>query len=270
MNLLEIRNLAVDIAVEGKIVHAVRDVSFCIQPGSILALAGESGSGKSITALSITRILPKSAAIINGTVYFEGRDLLALKESDLRKIRGAKISYIFQEPAAYLNPVLTIAQQIGETIVYHRGINKKGAVKEAGELLAMVKINDPLHVLSRYPHQLSGGMNQRVMIAMALASNPDLLIADEPTTALDVITEAEVLRLILELRDKLGFAALFITHDFSVVNRVADEAVIMYRGEVVETGSKDKVFSRPEHSHTKELVSAYKEIYNPAWRQSLL
>jgi ABC-type dipeptide/oligopeptide/nickel transport system ATPase component len=259
-NLLEIKNLKVNFNVEGQVVHAVREVYLDVREGEVLVLAGESGSGKSVTALSITRLLPKTAEIVSGVINFHWVDLVKLNEEALSEIRGKEIAYIFQEPTSYLNPVYTIGNQLMEAIMLHHDKTKAQAQKEAVELLDLVKIKDPGRVIYDYPHQLSGGMNQRVLLAMALACKPKLLIADEPTTSLDVTVEAQILQLLLELKKQLGFSLLFITHNLSIARRIADRVSVMYRGKVVEEGNVEKIFSNPEHEHTKELIKAYEKI----------
>ena len=258
--LLEIKNLKVSFYLDNKTLAAVKGVNLEIANGQALVLAGESGSGKTITALSIAKILPANARVDGGEIIFEGRDILKLDEKSLRKIRGKEIAYIFQEPTAYLNPVYTIGNQITEAIILHQDKNKKEASKETLELLGRVRIQDPERVSLDYPHQLSGGMNQRALIAMALACKPKLLIADEPTTSLDVTIEAEILKLLMELKKELKFSLLFITHNLSIAKKIADKVSIMYKGEIVEEGACESIFSSPRHFHTKELINAYQKI----------
>ena len=251
-NLLEIRGLEVrfgDIA-------AVDGADLDIADGEILALVGESGSGKTVTALSITKILPEDARIAEGKILFKGRDLLQCREEELEEIRGKEISYIFQEAGASLNPVLPIGRQIQEAIILHQKKSRKEAADIAFTLLEMVKLRHPLDILKSYPHQLSGGMNQRVMIAIALAMKPKLLIADEPTTALDVTIESEIIRLLLELKKTLGFSILFITHNLRLVGKFADQVAIMYRGKIVEKAKTQDIFSNPKHKHTEDLINS--------------
>ena len=252
--LLEIKNLSIQFRHGQTIVKAVEGVHLDIYENEILALAGESGSGKSVTALSITRILPETADIISGQVFFQGQDLLKVSKAQIEAIRGRDISYIFQEAAASLNPVLTVGRQIQESILLHQNISKKEALNAAVDLLRLVKLPDPEHILSSYAHQLSGGMNQRVMIAMALSSRPKLLIADEPTTALDVTIEAEVIRMLLELKAKMKFSILFITHNLALVEKFTQRAAIMFRGRIVEQADSKKIFSSPGHPHTEDLI----------------
>jgi len=259
-NLLEIRDLKVNFYLEKQVITAVEEVNLYIKSGEVLLLVGESGSGKTVTSLAITRIIPANARIISGRAVFEGQDLLSLDEGQLRRVRGAKIAYIFQEPTSFLNPVYSIGNQISEVIMLHQNKSHNQARKIAEELLSLVKIKEPERVLFDYPHQLSGGMNQRVFLAMALACRPRLLIADEPTTALDVTTEAEILQLLLDLKGKMGFSLLFITHSLSIAKRIADRICVMYKGRVVDEGSQEKIFLHPGHFHTKELIEAYEKI----------
>lgn len=258
--LLSIKNLKVGFSSEGKMLEVVRGVELDIGEGETLVLAGESGSGKSVTSLSITRILPKNSSILSGEANFQGKDLLKLSERELTGIRGRDIAYIFQEPASFLNPVYTIGEQIIEAIILHQHKKEEEARVEALELLRKVRIRDPLRVLLSYPHQLSGGMNQRSFIALALSCRPKLLIADEPTTSLDVTIEAEILRLLVELKESLGFSLLFITHNLSIAKRIANRVAVMYQGRIVEEAACGEIFAEPKHFHTKELIRAYEKI----------
>ncbi|WP_159730739.1 ABC transporter ATP-binding protein [Methylosinus sp. Ce-a6] len=254
--LLDVRHLSIAFSQGGKETLAVDKVSFSLERGRTLALVGESGSGKSITALSIVRLLPPAAVHPSGTIDFYGDDILKLSDAELRAIRGAKITMVFQEPMTSLNPLQTIEQQIGEILELHgaRGAEKIRA--RVVELLGEVGIPNPRERLSAYPHQLSGGQRQRVMIAMALANRPDLLIADEPTTALDVTVQAQILALLERVQKTYGMAMLFITHDLGLVRRFADDVCVMQRGRIVEKGDVEKVFSTPEHPYTKALLAA--------------
>ena len=252
--LLEIRDLRVEFARRGQVVTAVDGVSFHVEAGETVALVGESGCGKSVTARSILRLIRPPGRIAAGRIVFEGRDLLSLSESEMRKIRGNAISMVFQEPMTSLNPVYTVGQQIAEALRFHRGLTGRRALAEAVELLRKVQIADPERRIHEYPHQLSGGMRQRVMIAMALACRPRLLIADEPTTALDVTVQAQILALMRELQEEFGMAILLITHDLGVVAEVARRLVIMYAGKVVEQGTVEEVFRRPAHPYTEGLL----------------
>lgn len=259
-NLLEIKNLKVNFYLNDNIITAVDGANLDMAAGEILVLAGESGSGKTITALSITRNLPVNAEIASGSINFRGRDLLKLDESSLINIRGKEIAYIFQEPTSFLNPVFTVGDQIIEAIRLHQDKTKQQASRETAELLDLVKIKESQRVLLDYPHQLSGGMNQRVFMAMALACKPKLLIADEPTTSLDVTIESQILNLLMDLKKTIGFSLLFITHNLSIAHRIADRICIMYEGKIVEEGSREKIFNSPRHFHTQELISAYEKI----------
>ncbi|MBM3255408.1 MAG: ABC transporter ATP-binding protein [Candidatus Omnitrophica bacterium] len=259
-NLLSINNLRVGFSLGGKSIEAVKGVNLKIGHNEAMVLAGESGSGKSITSFAITKILPANARIIAGEVYFGGEDLLKLDEKALADVRGSSIAYIFQEPSSFLNPVYTIGSQISEVIMLHQRKSREEAGLAALELLQQVKINDTQRVSESYPHQLSGGMNQRAFIAMSLACKPKLLIADEPTTSLDVTIEAEILQLLMQLKRQLGFSLLFITHNLSIAKRIADRVSIMYQGKIVEEGSCAEIFSSPKHFHTRELIQAYEKI----------
>lgn len=258
--LLEIKNLKVRFDFDKYFISAVQDASLEVNDNEIVGLAGESGSGKTITAFSITKILPVKAKIMAGEIIFKNQNLLEAPEENLRQIRGKEIAYIFQEPIAYLNPVMTVGEQIMEAVILHQFQDKTKAKDYVMELLNMVKIPQPQDRFYAYPHQLSGGMNQRIMLAMALACKPSLLIADEPTTALDVTIEAAILDLLLELKAKLNFSILFITHNLSILHRIADRIYIMHKGNTVESGTKDQIFSNPKHPHTKELIEAYLKV----------
>ncbi len=261
--LLEIRDLHVSFGP----VKAVNGVRLTLNEGEFLALVGESGCGKSVTALSITRLLGVPAKIEKGNILFEGRDLLALPEVELRRVRGGKIAYIFQEPATSLNPVFSVGDQIGEVLQLHRRMTSKEAKEESVSLLSRVGIREPERRLRSYPHELSGGMKQRVMIAMALASHPRLLIADEPTTALDVTIQDEILSLLIKLKEETGIGLLFITHDLSLVSQVSDSAAIMYCGKIVEKGRTEEVLQSPLHPYTLGLIGC---VPKPGLRKSEL
>ena len=253
--LLEVKALKVRFAAENQPVKAVDGVDFRIEPGETFALLGESGSGKSVTALSITRLLPRTAEI-SGAVVFNGVDLLALPKKEMRSFRGRHIAMIFQEPQTSLNPALTVGMQIGETLGQHRNLTGRAQKERVVELLEAVEIPDPALRLREYPHQFSGGMKQRVMLAMALAGEPDLLIADEPTTALDVTTQARILALLKKIQRDMGMAMLFITHDLAVASQVADRVAVMNKGKLVETASTRQFFSRPQHPYSKQLLDS--------------
>src|SRR5215217_7919727 len=237
--------------------RAVDGVSFDIGDGQTVGLVGESGCGKSVTALSIMQLLPKSTGRIGGgEIQFQGRDLAGLPEQEMRRVRGNEISMIFQEPMTSLNPVMTVGDQIAETVRLHRGASRSAARNRAIEMLRLVKIADPQKRLGNYPHQFSGGQRQRVMIAMALACTPKLLIADEPTTALDVTIQAQILELIGELQGRLGMAVLLISHDLGVVAERTDEVAVMYAGKIVESAKPELIFTRPKHPYTIGLLDS--------------
>jgi len=257
--LLEVQNLRVSFPDTPRPIEAVRDVSFSIPRGGVLGLVGESGSGKSVTSLAIMRLLPPAAAV-TGNIRFRvndtAADLSGLNIEQMRSIRGSRISIIFQEPMTALNPVMRVGDQIAEAVRAHNDISKKEARNRAVEALNEVAINDPAHRALDYPHQLSGGMRQRVMIAMAIVNRPELLIADEPTTALDVTVQQQVLDLLTQLREKFRLAMLFISHDLAVVSHVADQVGVMYAGTLVELGSREDIFRAPAHPYTRGLLAA--------------
>jgi len=239
------------------VVRAVDGVSFHVIPGETLAIVGESGCGKSVTALSILRLIPSPPGrIVSGAIQFAGRDLLGLSEAEMRQVRGNEISMIFQEPMTSLNPVLTIGRQIAETLTLHQGLGHRAALAKAADMLRLVHIPEADRRIGEYPHQLSGGMRQRVMIAMALACNPKLLIADEPTTALDVTIQAQILDLMRELKQKIDAAIVLITHDLGVVAEMAQRVVVMYAGRKAEEASVATLFRRPLHPYTKGLLNS--------------
>jgi microcin C transport system ATP-binding protein len=257
MSLLEVEDLSVRFKVEGGVLEAVRGVSFRIDKGETVALVGESGSGKSVTALSILQLLPyPKASHPGGSIRLDGRELIGADEPTLRAVRGDRVGIIFQEPMTSLNPLHTIDRQIGETVMLHRGMSKSAARARALELLHLVRLQEAEERLGAFPHQLSGGQRQRVMIAMALANEPDLLIADEPTTALDVTIQAQILQLLKDLQQRLGMAMLLITHDLTIVRKVADRVCVMTRGQIVETGPVAEIFERPRHPYTQHLLAA--------------
>ncbi|MBR0410873.1 MAG: ABC transporter ATP-binding protein [Eubacterium sp.] len=235
-------------------VKALNDVSFKIKPGEVLGIVGESGSGKSVTAYSLMGLTAYPGKLIGGTIDFNGHRINDLTEAEFRKIRGNEVSIIFQDPMTSLNPVYTIGNQIMEAILLHTGKNKAEAHDRARELLELVGINEPEKRLKQYPHELSGGMRQRVMIAMALACEPRLLIADEPTTALDVTIQAQILELIIELKNKLGMAIIMITHDLGIVANMCEKIAVMYAGHIIEYGTTDDIFYHPKHEYTKGLI----------------
>jgi len=249
MALLEVKNLHTFFKTRKGIVKAVNDVSYSLEPGKTIGIVGESGSGKSVSAMSILRLLDGNGYIDEGEVIFEGKDLTKLSQEEMYQIRGNKISVIFQEPMTSLNPVFTVKRQLSEPFMIHQGMRKKEAEQKALEMLAAVQIPNPEAVLRQYPHQLSGGMRQRVMIAMALACKPKILSADEPTTALDVTIQAQILRLMNDLQRDNGTSIIFITHDLGVINEMADDVVVMYCGQVVEQTSAAKIFTDCPYSH---------------------
>jgi peptide/nickel transport system ATP-binding protein len=255
--LLEVEGLKTWFYTRDGVVRAVDGVSFAVHPGETLAVVGESGCGKSVTSLSILRLIASPPGrTIAGRIRFEGRDLLALPEEEMRKVRGNEISMIFQEPMTSLNPVLTIGRQIAETLTVHRGLSRPAALAHAVEMLRLVGIPEPARRATQYPHQLSGGMRQRVMIAMALACNPRLLIADEPTTALDVTIQAQILDLMRNLKAQTGAAIVLITHDLGVVAEMAQRVVVMYAGRKVEEAGAAQLFTRPRHPYTRGLLAS--------------
>jgi peptide/nickel transport system ATP-binding protein len=255
--LIQVKNLQTSFFTPEGEVRAIDGVSFEIAEGKTLGLVGESGCGKSVTSLSIMRLISSPPGkIVGGEIIYRGRDLLKLNNEEMRRIRGNEISMIFQEPMTSLNPVFTVGNQIGEAIRLHQGLGKKETRQKTIEMLRLVKIADPESRVDAYPHQLSGGMRQRVMIAMALSCNPSLLIADEPTTALDVTIQAQILELMKELQQKFGMALLLITHDLGVVAEQADEVAIMYAGKIVEHANTQAIFGRPFHPYTVGLLNS--------------
>ncbi len=254
--LLEVSRLQTHFRTPDGVVRAVDGISFGIDAGETVALVGESGCGKSVTSMSILRLIPEPPGRIAGSVRFQGRELLELPEQEMRALRGNEISMIFQEPMTSLNPVLTVGRQIGETLRLHQGLGPREAEAKAVEMLSLAGIPVPERRVREYPHQLSGGMRQRVMIAMALACNPKLLIADEPTTALDVTIQAQILDLMRDLNRRLGSAILLITHDLGVVAEMAERVVVMYAGRKVEEGAVREIFRRPLHPYTQGLLGA--------------
>lgn len=255
--ILEVKNLHTTFKVEGGKFNAVDGINFNIYKGKTLGIVGESGCGKSVTSLSIMRLIPNPPGDISGgEILYKGKDLLKLPISDMRKIRGNEISIIFQEPMTSLNPVFTVGDQIREAVQLHQKVSRKEANDRAIEMLKLVGIPSPDKRVKDYPHQLSGGMRQRVMIAMALSCNPNILIADEPTTALDVTIQAQILDLMKKLRETLGMSMMLITHDLGVVAETADEVIVMYAGKIVEQGLVKEIFSNPKHPYTRGLLQS--------------
>ena len=258
--LLDVRNLAIDFTTEGGPVQAVRGISFQLARGETLAIVGESGSGKSVTGLALTRLLPEPPAIYrSGEIMLDGADVLKMKPRELRGIRGNRIAYIFQEPSTSLNPVFTIRSQIAEAIQLHRP-EVKDVNAEVVKYLDLVGIVDPAKRMHDYPHQLSGGMQQRAMIAMALSSEPDLLVADEPTTALDVTIQAQIIDQLSELKQRLSMAIILITHNFGIISGIADRVAVMFRGRIVEYGPTHDVLRSPKHPYTKALIECIPQL----------
>ncbi len=258
--LLQVENLQTHFGTIDGVVRAVEGVSFHINSGETLAVVGESGCGKSVTAMSILRLIQEPPGKIAGAIRFLGENLLDKTEPEMRRIRGNSISMIFQEPMTSLNPVLTVGKQIGETLKLHQGMDARQAEAKAIEMLVLVGIPEPVRRVREYPHQLSGGMRQRVMIAMALACNPKLLIADEPTTALDVTIQAQILDLMRDLKTRLGSAIMLITHDLGVVAEMADRVVVMYAGRKVEEGGVVEIFGNPRHPYTRGLIGSVPKL----------
>jgi peptide/nickel transport system ATP-binding protein len=256
MALLEVDNLRTHFRTRGRVNRSVDGVSFTVDEGETLAIVGESGCGKSVTAMSIMRLIADGQGKSAGAVRFQGRDLLKASEREMRGIRGNAISMIFQEPMTSLNPVLSIGWQLAETLRLHQGLSKTEARTRALEMLKLVRIAEPERRIDQYPHELSGGMRQRVMIAMALACQPKLLIADEPTTALDVTVQAQILDLLRQLRQKMGSAIILITHDLGVVAEMAERVVVMYAGRKVEEAPVAELFARPRHPYTRALLKS--------------
>ena len=254
MKLLQVTDLHTSFFTPSGEVKAVNGLSFSLDEGKVLGIVGESGSGKSVTAYSILQILASSGKIVSGSILYRGQELVGCTKEEIEKIRGNKISIIFQDPMTSLNPVFTIGNQLMEAIMLHTDRNKEQAKERAIEMLRLVGVNEPEKRIKQYPHEFSGGMRQRVMIAMALACEPDILIADEPTTALDVTIQAQILDLIKDLQKQLGMSVILITHDLGVVAEMCDEVIVMYAGGVCERGTADEIFYNPKHEYTKGLM----------------
>ena len=260
--ILEVKDLHTSFFTDAGEVRAVNGISFNLEPGKTLGIVGESGSGKSVTAYSIMQILAETGKVVSGEVLFKGKDISKWEEKQMQEFRGKKCSIIFQDPMTSLNPVFTIGNQLMEAILLHTDKDKKQARERAIEMLTLVGVNEPESRLKQYPHELSGGMRQRVMIAMALVCEPDILIADEPTTALDVTIQAQILELMQNLQKKLGMAIIMVTHDLGVIASMCDEILVMYGGRVCERGTADDIFYRPAHEYTKGLLRSIPRVDN--------
>ena len=259
--LLDIKNIRLSFFTAAGEVKALNDVSIVMNRGDVLGIVGESGSGKSVTAYSIMGLTAHPGKLIAGSIEFNGQMINEMSEKGMRNLRGNDVSMVFQDPMTSLNPVYTVSNQICESIMLHTGKNKKDAQKRALELLDLVGINEPQKRMKQYPHELSGGMRQRVMIAIALACEPKLLIADEPTTALDVTIQAQILELMMELKEKIGMSIIMITHDLGIVANMCSKIAVMYAGRVVEHGSVDEIFYNPKHEYTKGLLNSIPKLY---------
>lgn len=262
MALLEVKDLHTSFFTPVGEVKAVNGISFNLDRGKVLGIVGESGSGKSVTAYSIMQILEKTGKIVSGSIKVDGKELVGVSEKEMKKIRGNKISIIFQDPMTSLNPTYTIGHQLMEAIRLHTNRNRKQAYDRAVEMLKLVNVNEPEKRMKQYPFEFSGGMRQRVMIAMALACEPDILIADEPTTALDVTIQAQILELMQSLQKELGMAIIMITHDLGVVAQMCDEVIVMYAGSICEQGTADEIFYNPKHEYTKGLMRSIPTVDN--------
>ncbi|MDN4608118.1 ABC transporter ATP-binding protein [Sporosarcina highlanderae] len=269
--LLEVENLGVNFKTYGGEVKAVRNVSFHVDKGEIVAIVGESGSGKSVTVQTVMGLIPKPPAIINsGKVLFEGKDLMTLSKKQLKKVNGSKMSMVFQDPMTSLNPTMKIGHQIAEVLIVHKNLSKAEARKKAIEMIKLVGIPNAEERYDQYPHEFSGGMRQRAMISIALACSPELLIADEPTTALDVTIQAQVLELMKDLKTKINTAIILITHDLGVVAETAERVIVMYAGMIMETSSVDAIFNNPKHPYTWGLLESIPDITTSSEKQRLI
>ena len=266
MSLLSVKDLYTSFFTSSGEVKAVNGISFNLEEGKVLGIVGESGSGKSVTAYSILQILTNPGRIVSGSIKLKGKELVGCSKETMQKIRGNQISIIFQDPMTSLNPVFTIGNQLMEAILLHTKRNKEQAKKRAIEMLKLVGVNEPEKRIEQYPHEFSGGMRQRVMIAMALACEPDILIADEPTTALDVTIQAQILDLMKELQKKLGMAIILITHDLGVVAEMCDDIIVMYAGQISERGTSDDIFYNPKHEYTKGLLKSIPTVQDEKQR----
>jgi oligopeptide transport system ATP-binding protein len=266
MSLLQVKDLYTSFFTSSGEVKAVNGVSFNLEEGKVLGIVGESGSGKSVTAYSILQILTNPGRIVSGSIKLKGQELVGCSKETMQKIRGNQISIIFQDPMTSLNPVFTVGNQLMEAILLHTKRNKEEAKARAIEMLKLVGVNEPEKRIEQYPHEFSGGMRQRVMIAMALACEPDILIADEPTTALDVTIQAQILDLMKELQKKLGMAIILITHDLGVVAEMCDDIIVMYAGQISERGTADDIFYNPKHEYTKGLLKSIPTVQDEKQR----
>ena len=260
MNILQVDNLRTYFYMQDNIVRAVNDISFKIKANTVFGIVGESGSGKTLTALSVLKLVPHPGKIMGGQILFNGVDLLTMNDNSLRAMRGSKISMVFQDPSSALNPVFTVGYQITEAVFAHYNIGNAGAKELALEYLNRVHIADPEKIFHDYPHQLSGGTKQRIGIAMALVNSPELLILDEPTTALDVTIQAQILDLLDEIIEKEKLSILFISHDFGIIARMCDEVAVMYKGKIIERGDKDNILRRPKEEYTISLLESVKAL----------
>jgi peptide/nickel transport system ATP-binding protein/oligopeptide transport system ATP-binding protein len=258
--MLEVKNLSTYFYLEEAAIKAVDQVSFLLNKGETLGIVGESGSGKSTVALSIMRLITPPGKIVEGEIIFNGNNLMAIPEAEMIKIRGAKISMIFQDPFTSLNPVFSVGDQIAEAVQLHQGLKRKAAWQKAVEMLDLVQIKNPTERAKDYPHQFSGGMCQRVMIAMALACRPEILIADEPTTALDVTIQAEILKLLKEIQSRYQLSILYITHNFGIIKKICDRAIVMHAGKIVEQGKIPGIIENPQDDYTKRLVNSLRAL----------
>ncbi len=258
--LLEVKDLEVSFFTKEGEVQAIRKISYQLRPGEVLGIVGESGSGKSVSSHCILRLLPENGKVKNGQILFEGKDIVSMTKREVADLRGNRISMIFQDPMTSLDPLFTIGFQMNEALKKHTNLDKKQRSQRIVELLSMVGINQPEKRMHQYPHEFSGGMRQRAMIAMALSCNPDILIADEPTTALDVTTQAQIIDLLKELKEKLGMAIIFITHDLGVVSDICDKIIVMYAGKIIESGYKKQIFYEHQHPYTEGLLNSIPKI----------
>ncbi len=259
-NLLEVKDLEVTFFTYAGEVKAVRKINYTLKPGEVMGIVGESGSGKSVSSFGVLGLIPEPGKVIGGSILFDGKDVTKLSEKEMLKIRGKDVSMIFQDPMTSLNPVYTVGNQIDEVLKKHTDLNKEQRRARIIELFTLVGINQPERRIKQYPFEFSGGMRQRVMIAMALSCNPKLLIADEPTTALDVTIQAQILELMKELKEKINMAVIFITHDLGVVSEICDRISVMYAGVIIETGTSDQIFYNPQHPYTWGLLASVPKI----------